>query len=60
MDDSNIYELMASIRDVEIETLLVWNPDEAQSWSCVRCDGWTPEDPPPAKCPFCGWDGNDD
>ena len=57
-DELDVYDLIAGIRGVDLDVLDRWNPVEAASWSCVRCDGWTSDDPPPDVCPLCGLGGN--
>lgn len=50
-----ITEVLAGLRGVDEEVLDRWMPDEGCSWSCIECDYWTPDNPPPDICPRCGF-----
>ncbi len=53
MKEGEIYAIISGLRGVGLETLERWCPDEGCSWSCVKCDYWTPDNPPPEECPIC-------
>lgn len=50
----DVRDLIMGLRGVPRETSDKWLPDEGSSWSCLYCDWWTPDTPPPDVCPRCG------